>query len=46
MVYGSLETGDGKFTLGIAEFANAGCTSSVNFNGLTKTQERKVRSCF
>lgn len=31
LLYGSLKTGKGNFTLGVAEFANAGCTSKVEF---------------
>lgn len=34
LVYGSLESGKGKFTMGIAEFGNAGCTSTVEFKRL------------
>lgn len=31
LLFGSLKTGKGNFTLGVAEFANAGCTSKVEF---------------
>jgi hypothetical protein len=31
LIYGSLQSGKGKYTLGVAEFGNAGCTSAVKF---------------
>lgn len=34
LIYGSLKSGKGKFTLGIAQFGNAGCTSKLQFQKL------------
>ncbi|MEM7258951.1 MAG: hypothetical protein AAF404_16360 [Pseudomonadota bacterium] len=31
LIYGSLQSGKGNYTAGIAEFGNAGCTSKVKF---------------
>jgi len=34
IIYGSLKSGKGKFTMGIKEFGNAGCTSKISFTKL------------